>query len=110
MRAHIAGDLQAVSLPYSVSAAPRKPARAAKPKFARFRGKCACELRVQEAHGTHYVVLAYEVVPDDVRTLRTDDQHKDFCRMGQAGLLASLQVHPHVKAYFDDERSTWTAL
>jgi hypothetical protein len=102
MRTHIAGDLQAVSLRHSLSAAPRKPARAAKPKFARFRGKCACELLAQEAHGTHYVVLAYEVVPDDVRTLRTDDQHKDFCRMGQAGLLASLQVHPHVKAYFDD--------
>jgi hypothetical protein len=110
MRTHIAGDLQAVSLRHSLSAAPRKPARAAKPKFARFRGKCACELLAQEAHGTHYVVLAYEVVPDDVRTLRTDDQHKDFCRMGQAGLLASLQVHPHVKAYFDDEISTWTAL
>jgi colanic acid biosynthesis protein WcaH len=50
--------------------------------------------------GTHYVVLAYELIapPQDWRL--PNEQHTEFAWLTEAELLQSPQVHQHTKAYF----------
>lgn len=50
--------------------------------------------------GTHYVVLAYELIapPHDWRP--PNDQHAEFAWLTEDELLRSPQVHQHTKDYF----------
>ena len=50
--------------------------------------------------GTHYVVLAYEIVVPDHLELRPDAQHRELAWWRVPDLLASPEVHPYTKAYF----------
>jgi colanic acid biosynthesis protein WcaH len=50
--------------------------------------------------GTHYVVLAYEVVVPDHLEPRPDAQHRELAWWRVPDLLGSPAVHPHTKAYF----------
>lgn len=52
--------------------------------------------------GTHYVVLAYEIVVPDHLELRPDAQHRELAWWRVPDLLASPEVHPYTKAYFCD--------
>lgn len=51
--------------------------------------------------GTHYIVLAYEVVLPDDLDLRPDAQHRELAWWHISDLLASPAVHPYTKAYFE---------
>ena len=55
--------------------------------------------------GTHYVVLAYELIgqPDDWRL--PNEQHAEFAWLTEAELLQSPQVHQHTKDYFRPRKS-----
>jgi colanic acid biosynthesis protein WcaH len=50
--------------------------------------------------GTHYIVLAYEVVVPDHLEPRPDAQHRELAWWRVPDLLASPEVHPYTKAYF----------
>jgi colanic acid biosynthesis protein WcaH len=50
--------------------------------------------------GTHYVVLAYEVVFDRRPRIILDDQHSSYRWMNEVDLTASTDVHENTKAYF----------
>jgi colanic acid biosynthesis protein WcaH len=50
--------------------------------------------------GTHYIVLAYEIVVPDELEPRPDAQHHELKWWRVPDLLASLEVHPYTKAYF----------
>lgn len=50
--------------------------------------------------GTHYVVLAYEVIATEQDLRLPDDQHGEFAWMPVAELLRNPEVHENVKAYF----------
>jgi colanic acid biosynthesis protein WcaH len=50
--------------------------------------------------GTHYVVLAYEVIADEQSLPLPKDQHGEFAWMAVADLLRTPGVHENVKAYF----------
>jgi colanic acid biosynthesis protein WcaH len=50
--------------------------------------------------GTHYVVLAYEMVAEAHRLRLPADQHGEFAWLSVADLLRSPEVHENVKAYF----------
>ena len=52
-----------------------------------------------EDTGTHYVVLAYEVLEDDLN-LKEDNQHADFIWLSPEEILKSENVHPYTKDYF----------
>lgn len=49
--------------------------------------------------GTHYVVLAYELILD-IHTALPQDQHGDYRWLPVPDLLAAPEVHPNTKAYF----------
>jgi colanic acid biosynthesis protein WcaH len=50
--------------------------------------------------GTHYVVLAYEVIVSEQDLRLPEDQHGEFMWMPVAELLRNPEVHENVKAYF----------
>ena len=50
--------------------------------------------------GTHYVVLAYEVIATEKDLRLPEDQHGEFAWLTVAELLRSPEVHPNVKVYF----------
>ncbi len=50
--------------------------------------------------GTHYVVLAYELVSPIQDLPLPKDQHEEFAWLTEAELLHSPQVHANTKAYF----------
>jgi colanic acid biosynthesis protein WcaH len=54
----------------------------------------------EAGYGTHYVVLAYQVVLTERPTIRLDDQHGSCKWMQEQELKAAPAVHPNVKAYF----------
>ena len=49
--------------------------------------------------GTHYVVLAYELVLDERRLALPDDQHREYLWLGDEEILSRADVHPNTKAY-----------
>ena len=51
------------------------------------------------AYGTHYVVLAHEIVFAQRPDIRLDKQHSEFRWMSDAEVLASGEVHENTKAY-----------
>jgi colanic acid biosynthesis protein WcaH len=51
--------------------------------------------------GTHYVVLAFELMWSDDRMPRPDDQHDRFRWAGPAEMLADETIHPFSRAYLD---------
>jgi colanic acid biosynthesis protein WcaH len=55
--------------------------------------------------GTHYVVLAYEVVAAQTDLRLPQDQHGEFAWMNEAELLHCPEVHNNVKAYFASARA-----
>ena len=54
---------------------------------------------------THYVVLGYALTLSDTADLAVDlnDQHAQHAWWTEQDLLASEQVHPNTKAYFDSQ-------
>jgi colanic acid biosynthesis protein WcaH len=50
--------------------------------------------------GTHYVVLAYELIAPLRAGLLPDDQHGEFAWLTKAELLQLPEVHSYTKAYF----------
>lgn len=58
----------------------------------------------QPGFGTHYIVLAHEIVLDGPLPESTDNQHAAFRWMDVAELLASPDVHENTKAYFTSEQ------
>jgi colanic acid biosynthesis protein WcaH len=50
--------------------------------------------------GTHYVVLAYELIAEERNLHLPVDQHGEFAWMPVADLLRHPDVHANVKAYF----------
>jgi colanic acid biosynthesis protein WcaH len=52
-------------------------------------------------HGTHYVVLGYEVRFESRPTIVLDDQHDVHRWMSEAELVGAADVHDYTKAYFD---------
>ncbi len=55
--------------------------------------------------GTHYVVLAYEVVSPVQDALLPMDQHGEYAWKTEAELLGSPEVHEHTKAYFTSAKA-----
>lgn len=53
------------------------------------------------SYGTHYVVLAYEIIADDVSFLKLDRQHSNFVWWSVSRILKSKKVHRNTKAYFE---------
>jgi len=51
-------------------------------------------------HGTHYVVLAYQLELAHRPTLKLDSQHSEVRWMPAAEILSTMDVHPNTKAYF----------
>jgi colanic acid biosynthesis protein WcaH len=51
-------------------------------------------------YGTHYVVLAYELLLGQRPRVTHDSQHADFRWMSGSELLSAESVHPNTKAYF----------
>lgn len=56
------------------------------------------------AFGTHYVVIAHDIVLKDDAAIRLDDTHSSHRWLSEAELLASSDVHEYVKDYFRAER------
>jgi colanic acid biosynthesis protein WcaH len=56
--------------------------------------------------GTHYVVLAHEVVLDDPAAVRLDDTHSTYLWLNEVELLAHPDVHEYVKDYYRPARRT----
>jgi colanic acid biosynthesis protein WcaH len=54
----------------------------------------------RSSHGTHYVVLAYEVPFGSRPNVVLDDQHDVHRWMYEAELLGAADVHDYTKAYF----------
>ena len=54
----------------------------------------------EEGYGTHYVVLAYELLLDHHPALERDSKHSDFRWLAKADLVAMEDVHANTKAYF----------
>ena len=52
------------------------------------------------AYGTHYVVIAYELLFDRRPTIVLDMQHSVVKWMGETELLSATDVHENTKAYF----------
>lgn len=52
------------------------------------------------AYGTHYVVLAHELVLARVQEIAIDAQHSDMRWMSADEIRAAADVHPNTKAYF----------
>jgi len=55
--------------------------------------------------GTHYVVLAYELILPLQDSRLPNDQHGEFAWLTQAELLQSPQVHQYTKNYFLTSKS-----
>ena len=55
--------------------------------------------------GTHYVVLAYELIAPPEAWRPPNDQHAEFAWLTEAELLRSPQVHQHTKDYFLPHKS-----
>ena len=51
-------------------------------------------------HGTHYVVLAYELKFDRRPVIRLDSQHSGIRWMSCGNILSASDVHQNTKAYF----------
>jgi colanic acid biosynthesis protein WcaH len=51
-------------------------------------------------HGTHYVVLAYELKLNHRPVVELDSQHSELRWMSAAEILSATNVHPNTKAYF----------
>lgn len=51
-------------------------------------------------YGTHYVVLAYELMLGYHPTIELDLQHSDIRWMSEADILTAADVHENTKAYF----------
>jgi colanic acid biosynthesis protein WcaH len=51
-------------------------------------------------YGTHYVVLAYEVILKARQTVVTDSQHSGIKWMSAEEIRSATNVHPNTKAYF----------
>ena len=56
----------------------------------------------QEGYGTHYVVLAYELVLNQGARIELDPHHTAYEWLDEADLKRRPDVHPNVKAYFAD--------
>jgi colanic acid biosynthesis protein WcaH len=54
--------------------------------------------------GTHYVVLAYELITREQDLRLPKDQHGEFAWLTEDELLRSTEVHPNVKAYFTSSK------
>lgn len=52
------------------------------------------------SYGTHYVVLAYEILLAEHPSLKHDDQHSAIQWMKPTDILSSPDVHPNTKTYF----------
>jgi colanic acid biosynthesis protein WcaH len=55
--------------------------------------------------GTHYVVLAYEIVSPVQEALLPKDQHAEYAWRTEAELLSCNEVHAHTKAYFSSAKA-----
>jgi colanic acid biosynthesis protein WcaH len=54
----------------------------------------------QSGYGTHYVVLAYELVLQGNISIDLDANHASYQWLDEASLMRMPDVHPFVKAYF----------
>jgi len=57
----------------------------------------------QPGFGTHYVVLAYEILLEEPLNHLPHDQHRQYQWFSPTELLQNPQVHPYTKAYFAGE-------
>lgn len=55
-----------------------------------------------DGYGTHYVVLAYEILLERRCLVKMDDQHACHKWMKRSELKVASDVHDFVKAYFND--------
>jgi colanic acid biosynthesis protein WcaH len=55
--------------------------------------------------GTHYVVLAYEVLFDKRPNVILDNQHSGYKWLDEFELKVRSDVHENTKAYFVEERA-----
>jgi colanic acid biosynthesis protein WcaH len=60
----------------------------------------------EEGYGTHYVVLAYDVLLPRRPMHLPDEQHSQYRWMTPAELLADREVHANTQAYFRDHPPT----
>jgi colanic acid biosynthesis protein WcaH len=51
-------------------------------------------------YGTHYVVLAYEIILPERPLIETDSQHSNVQWMSKDDILSAENVHPNTKVYF----------
>jgi colanic acid biosynthesis protein WcaH len=54
----------------------------------------------QSGYGTHYVVVAYELLFNEAVKITLDASHSDYRWVGEEMLEKMPNVHPFVKAYF----------
>ena len=51
-------------------------------------------------YGTHYVVLAHEIILPERPLIEIDSQHRNVRWMSKADILSAENVHPNTKTYF----------
>jgi colanic acid biosynthesis protein WcaH len=55
-------------------------------------------------YGTHYVVLAYEIILPERPLIEIDSQHSNVRWMSKDDILLAENVHPNTKAFFSLDR------